>query len=118
APAGNPNDRYFVSYGIKDNAIGHGVEFKLSDAKGVIVYTVNKLLPNTKYYFRVRGGNGCTTGDWSQTLIAKTVYGKVFAFSQNSKSNPLVTGYTVSKKLIEQKNNSIALPSQKQKNEA
>lgn len=33
---------------------------------------INYLSPNTTYYFQVRGGNGCATGDWSNSLMAKT----------------------------------------------
>lgn len=35
-------------------------------------YLVKSLSPNTTYYFRVRAGNGCATGNWSQEISAKT----------------------------------------------
>jgi hypothetical protein len=30
------------------------------------------LQPNTKYYFKIRAGNGCATGNWGNTMSAST----------------------------------------------
>jgi len=38
----------------------------------VVSLPINYLSPNTTYYFQVRGGNGCATGDWSNSLMTKT----------------------------------------------
>jgi len=35
-------------------------------------YLVKSLSANTTYYFRIRAGNGCATGDWSKEISAKT----------------------------------------------
>src|SRR5258708_21832886 len=35
-------------------------------------FSVNSLSPNTTYYFKVRGGNGCATGAWSNEISATT----------------------------------------------
>lgn len=35
-------------------------------------YQVKSLLPGVTYYFRIRAGNGCATGEWSTEIAAKT----------------------------------------------
>lgn len=35
-------------------------------------YTIKNLAPYTTYYFRVRAGNGCAAGDWSEEISART----------------------------------------------
>lgn len=40
--------------------------------KGMRTYLVEHLQPNKTYYFRVRGGNGCAPGEWSNEISAKT----------------------------------------------
>lgn len=66
------SDKYYVAYSTNQNAQEHGFEFYYPDASGVIQVAVNDLAPSTKYYFKVRGGNGCMTGDWSTILSATT----------------------------------------------
>ncbi len=36
-------------------------------------YTVQKLSPNSTYYFRLRAGNGCMPGEWSAEVSGKTL---------------------------------------------
>jgi len=67
APVTNPRDRYFVSYSTSENAEEHGFEFK-SDASGVIAVDIRELQAHTAYYFKVRAGNDCQPGDWSNIL--------------------------------------------------
>jgi hypothetical protein len=45
---------------------------------------VQSLSPNTTYYFRVRGGNGCATGPWSNEISVKTK--GLVAFNQLAKT--------------------------------
>jgi len=33
---------------------------------------IKSLAPNTTYYFKIRGGNHCAVGEWSDWLMAKT----------------------------------------------
>lgn len=69
----SPADRYNVLYGTNSSADNeHGTSFRYSDSSGVIVYEVDDLLPNTKYYFKVQGRNGCSVGDWSEILSTTT----------------------------------------------
>jgi len=58
-------DSYYISYGTNSNAEGYGVTFKYSDKSGAIAYKIGSLETGKTYYFKIRGGNGCATGDWS-----------------------------------------------------
>lgn len=71
APVPSNRDRYFVSYSTNSNAEEFGFEFS-NDATGVIAVDVQALQPNTVYYFKVRAGNGCQPGEWSNVLEART----------------------------------------------
>ncbi len=68
--AADPVDHYALEYGYAPG----DYRFSATDigGKGMRTYTVSSLLPMTTYYFRVRGGNGCATGPWSNELSAKT----------------------------------------------
>lgn len=70
-PSSGNRDRYFVSYSTSSSVEQHGFEFMNSE-NGVISAEVKALQPNTEYYFKVRAGNGCQPGEWSNLLSAKT----------------------------------------------
>ncbi len=63
--------QYYISYSTSSSAEEHGVEVALG-LEGVQNYTINYLLPETTYYFKVRSQNGCMPGDWSNIKSAKT----------------------------------------------
>jgi len=63
--------QYFISYSANKNAEEHGLLVSLAK-EGVQNLNINLLKPNTTYYFKVRGQNGCMTGKWSNTLMVKT----------------------------------------------
>lgn len=66
-----PVDHFAIEYGTSSNKYMFGVSsFGNKDTNS---YTIKALSPNTTYYFRVRSGNGCATGDWSNELSAKTL---------------------------------------------
>jgi len=67
SPAGDPVDGYTVFYGLTQNADSNAINFSQGNTSGAIKYTINALLPNKVYYFRVQGTNGCATGPWSNT---------------------------------------------------
>jgi hypothetical protein len=71
-PVNNAVDQYYIAYGFTEGDERFGVKFDKGYYNGVIDYTINELAPNTNYYFRVRAGNGCATGSWSNWLRAKT----------------------------------------------
>jgi len=70
-PITNNRSYYSVSYGTSSDQPEYGVEFS-NDQDGVISVDILDLKPNTTYYFKVRAGNGCMPGDWSNELAVKT----------------------------------------------
>lgn len=65
-------NRYVISYGLNNTADQHSVLFDQKDNSGVISHTIGALNKNTKYYFKVRGLNGCAPGNWSSIISEKT----------------------------------------------
>lgn len=104
APAGNPNNHYVIAYGPENNMI-YGVKFDQSPVPYALTYTVNLLDPKTGYAFRIRGGNGCATGEWSSTVVTRknTVKNRIvsyypgfaprikYIFAPLTKSQPVAT---------------------------
>jgi hypothetical protein len=64
-------NQYFISFSTNSNAEENGEQVSLL-REGVQSETINFLKPNTTYYFKVRGQNGCTPGDWSNIMKIKT----------------------------------------------
>lgn len=71
SPVMSNRDRYYVSYSTGEHAEEHGYEFR-SDATGVIAVDIHELRSHTIYFFKVRAGNGCQPGDWSNILSITT----------------------------------------------
>ncbi len=76
APAGNPVNKYYISYGPTENNLIHGLETSGS-GNGVQTAVVNKL-SNRGFVFKVRGGNGCASGAWSRPLYVGTASRKYY----------------------------------------
>lgn len=87
SPVNNAVDQYYIAYGFTQGDERFGVKFDKGYYDGVIDYTINELAPNTNYYFKVRAGNGCATGSWSNWLAAKTDGG----FTQTAVGNSSAT---------------------------
>lgn len=68
--AGDPVDKYVLQFGIKSGEYSWGSTD--IGGKGTGTYLVQSLSPNTTYYFRVRAGNGCASGPWSNEISAST----------------------------------------------
>jgi len=68
--ADDPVDHYAIEYGLKPGQYIYGVGD--IGKKGLRTYTVQALQAKTQYYFRVRAGNGCATGAWSNEINAVT----------------------------------------------
>lgn len=64
-------NRYYVSFSTKPSAEDYGTEIELA-REGVQNYKVFLLKPKTTYYFKVRGSNGCRSGDWSGIMSVTT----------------------------------------------
>lgn len=71
APSIGPRDRYYISYGLRSGAEQYGFEL-INNQNGVVSVQINALAANTDYYFKVRAGNGCMPGDWSNELSINT----------------------------------------------
>ena len=85
---------YFISYGFTAGDERFGTEFSLGGTDTAINHTINSLEPNTTYYFKVRGGNGCMPGDWSINLKATTLY-------QNSFGTKVFTAWEQMREVVE-----------------
>ncbi|MEK7110122.1 MAG: hypothetical protein AAB876_02775 [Patescibacteria group bacterium] len=90
SPVNNAVDQYYIAYGFTQGDERFGVKFDKGYYDGVIDYTINELAPNTNYYFKVRAGNGCATGAWSNWLAAKTDGGFTQTAVNNSSATKLV----------------------------
>jgi len=73
--ASNPVTYYLVTYGLSSGAQTYGNP-NVGD-KNTTSYTVNQLSGGITYYFRVRAGNGCMPGDYSNELSATPTGGFV-----------------------------------------
>ncbi len=71
ASIANANN-YYIAYSEKPNTFEHGTETNQGYSTGVLPFTINLLKSNTVYYFKVRGQNGCMSGNWSQEMSIKT----------------------------------------------
>lgn len=89
--ADDPVDHYVLEYGSQSNNYPYG-STNIGE-KGIRTYLVQLLSPNTTYYFRVRGGNGCATGPWSNELSAKTS-GKLTDSTKKSLNTPTAIAET------------------------
>ena len=67
-PVGGSNNYYFIAYGLSVFDERYGVSFSSENSGGAITYPIHDLDPLTTYYFKIRGGNGCQPGNWSNVL--------------------------------------------------
>ena len=65
-------DTFQISYSTQPQAEEHGAVVTLA-REGVQNFRVDLLQPNTTYYFKVRGHNGCAVGNWSNIFKIKTL---------------------------------------------
>jgi hypothetical protein len=65
---------FYIAYSKNKNNWQYGVQFdqNYSGSGGVLSYTINSLQASTKYYFKIRPGNGCATGNYSGIMEVTT----------------------------------------------
>ncbi len=64
-------NQFYVSFSTNPNSEMYGEQVSLL-REGVQSHTIYYLNPNTTYYIKVRGQNGCMPGNWSNTMKFKT----------------------------------------------
>ncbi len=69
--SGDPYDHYALTYGLQPSNYSFGSDH--IGEHGLRTYTVGSLTPNTMYYFKVRAGNSCAAGGWSNEFHIKTL---------------------------------------------
>jgi len=78
-------DKYTIAYGVQPGTYIYG----LPDVGNINSFTVRYLNPGTRYYFVVRGVNGCQPGPWSQEWSAMApggIGGGTVALTQTPKT--------------------------------
>ncbi len=91
--ASDPVDHYALLYGTKAGIYTYGAT-DIGDAS-TRAYIVKSLAPNTRYWFRVRAGNGCAPGAWSNEMSATT--------------EPLISGRLTPKPVVQPTNNATEI---------
>ena len=66
--AQDPVSYYLLAYGTSEISFEYGVPD--IGGKGTTTFTVDNLQKGVKYYFKVRAGNGCKPGEFSNKLSA------------------------------------------------
>lgn len=71
-PVPDPVDRYYISYGKAPFNDQYGAEY-VYDSKpdGAVPYPIHALDAGSDYCFKVRAGNSCEPGDWSNTICVE-----------------------------------------------
>lgn len=72
-PPQAPYDSMYIAYSTRPDIWEYGTEYSQGFSGGVLKYDIRYLKPNTRYYFKVRAGNGCTSGAWSNTMVVTTI---------------------------------------------
>lgn len=80
-PVSGPVDTYMIEYGYTSGDERFGTQFAHGHSTGVISHTINDLDTNSTYHFKVRAGNGCAYGDWSNEMKITTTKNSTGAIS-------------------------------------
>lgn len=95
--AKDPLTYYLVAHGTTADSLEFGNPY--IGGKGTTSYKVEKLSGGLSYYFRVRAGNGCMPGDFSNTLPVY-VEGKIISEPAQGFSNLALGDATETQKEI------------------
>src|SRR3989338_8647676 len=66
--AQDPVSYYLLAYGTTETSFEYGIPD--IGGKSTSTFTINDLQKGVKYYFKVRAGNGCKPGEFSNKLSA------------------------------------------------
>lgn len=85
--------QFYISFSTKSNAEEYGELVTLA-REGVQSHTIYLLKPNTTYYIKVRGQNGCAPGKWSNIMTFTTPSSstKQTIFYKNTKLTNIIHG--------------------------
>jgi hypothetical protein len=72
APPIMPYSNFYIAFSRRTDTWEYGTQYNQGYSGGVLSYTINSLQPNTKYYFKLRAGNGCGTGSYGNIMTATT----------------------------------------------
>lgn len=95
-PAGNPYNQYFISYSFDPRAEQWGVSFPITFSDGAIQYLLKDLPRGKTIYVKVRAGNGCMPGEWSNTMQIKTGKERITVYTLNDQQQDSVDGFFTS----------------------
>ncbi len=71
SPVMDKTTYYYIAYGQSSSSEGYGVSFEQGYSPGVLSFEIDCLNPEITYYFKVRSGNGCATGKWSNVVSVR-----------------------------------------------
>lgn len=95
APPAGEYSSFYVAFSQDPNSWQYGAEYGQEVASGVLHFTIGLLSPNTTYYVKLRPGNGCATGNWSNVMKITTASGnKIKTFYRYSAINRVTSGVT------------------------
>lgn len=91
APVTSNVTNYFISYGDHSGAEMYGTQFSQGPTTGAVSFTINHLSPLQQYFFRVRAGNDCMPGPWSNERGTDIVWPLVMPTSSAASPGVSVT---------------------------
>lgn len=103
-------NQYYVSFSTKPNVEDYG-EIVALTREGVQSHTIFFLKPNTIYYAKIRGQNGCMPGGWSNIMKFTTNNSIHYKYSSTKPSVIKKASIPVSSSTIQKPITSTAIPS-------
>lgn len=93
APPAGEYSSFYVAFSKDPNSWQYGAEYGQNPDSGVLHFTIGLLSPNTTYYVKIRPGNGCATGNWSNVMKVTTSSGsKIKTFYRYSAVSRVTSG--------------------------
>lgn len=89
-----PLSGYQVNYGLGQSTTQYSDQFSYTGPQWTYNRVIGGLSPNTTYSFKIQAVNGCTAGNWSQTIMVKTKSRFADITSKLASLNPFKTAPT------------------------